>query len=219
VTDFTPDTRGRLTAPNVYAQLGGRIAAELAPLLVAARPDPQPREPQEDPVWEWSGAEAVVGLATTGGSPVLRRLAETAQKAFKVELAVVSLANGDRLFYGNNTDVMPESVPLELSFCQYTIDEDAPVIIPDVSADERFADNPLIDLSYINFYAGYPLHASDGRVIGSFCLQGSRRRNGESVSIEALRGFALQAEAELRRFEKAPHGPPPPSGPVYTLGG
>jgi GAF domain-containing protein len=107
-------------------------------------------------------------------------------------------------------------VPLDLSFCQYTVASGAPVIIPDVRADERFDDNPLTELSYINFYAGYPLHASDGTVIGSFCLQGSRSRPGDSVSIEALRGMALQAEAELRRFEKVAQ-PPAPSGPAYAL--
>jgi hypothetical protein len=31
-----------------------------------------------------------------------------------------------------------------------------------------------------------------------------------------LRGMALQAEAELRRFEKVAH-PPAPSGPAYAL--
>lgn len=216
IPEFTLDSRGRLTAAAVYAQLGSRIAGELAPALVAARPDPEPRAPQADPLWQWSGLEEVVAEAAKGGTPVLRRLAETAQKTFKVELAVVSLVNGDRLYYGNNTDVMPASVPLDLSFCRYTVAEEAPVIIPDVRADDRFADNPLIDLSFMNFYAGYPLRATDGTVIGSFCLQGSRARSGDAVPLEALRGLALQAEAELRRFEK-PVQPPAPTGEGYSF--
>ncbi len=217
IDEFKPDRRGRLTVAAIYDQLGVEIATGVAPKLMAARPHAEARAPQADPVWQWSGTEEVVALAAKGGAPVLRRLAETAQKVFKVELAVVSLVNGDRLYYGNNTDVMPESVPLGLSFCQYTVEEGAPVIIPDVSADVRFADNPLTELSYINFYAGYPLHASDGTVIGSFCLQGSRARPGDAVSIEALRGMALQAEAELRKYEKQPVRPPAPSGPAYSL--
>lgn len=216
IPEFTLDSRGRLTAAAVYAQLGSRIAGELAPALVAARPDPEPRAPQADPLWQWSGLEEVVAEAAKGGTPVLRRLAETAQKTFKVELAVVSLVNGDRLYYGNNTDVMPASVPLDLSFCRYTVAEEAPVIIPDVRADDRFADNPLIDLSFMNFYAGYPLRATDGTVIGSFCLQGSRARSGDAVPLEALRGLALQAEAELRRFER-PVQPPAPTGEAYSF--
>lgn len=216
VAEFSAPPNVRLTPPTVYSQLGATIATEVAPRLLDARPRPEAREPQPDPLWQWSGTEEIVALAATGGSPVLRRLAETAQKVFKVEIAVVSLVNGDRLYYGNNTDVMPDSVPLDLSFCQYTVAAGAPVIIPDVRADPRFDGNPLIDLSYMNFYAGYPLHASDGTVIGSFCLQGSRARPGEAVSLEALRGMAAQAEAELRRYEKAAQ-PPAPTGPAYSL--
>lgn len=216
IPSFTEDRRGRLTAPSVYAQLATRIASEVAPSLVTARPEPEDRAPQAEPIWHWSGAEEVVALAASGGAPVLQRLAETAQKVFKVELAGVSLVNGDRLYYGNNTDVLPESVPLDLSFCRYTVASGEPVIIPDVRADPRFDDNPLTELSYINFYAGYPLHASDGTVIGSFCLQGSRSRPGDAVSMEALRGMALQAEAELRRHEKATQ-PPAPTGAAYPM--
>ncbi|MEO8529492.1 MAG: GDSL-type esterase/lipase family protein, partial [Pseudolysinimonas sp.] len=162
-----------LGAAATYAELGGLIATDVAPQLLLMRPDPPVRAPQADPIWDWSGTEAIVALATQGGAPELNRLATEAQKAFKVELAVVSLVNGDRLYYGNNTDVMPESVPLDLSFCQYTVAGEVPVLIPDTRADPRFADNPLVDLSYINFYAGYPLRSSEGQVIGSFCLQGS----------------------------------------------
>jgi GAF domain-containing protein len=201
IADFDPDSRGRLTAPAVYSQLGARVAGELAPALVAARPTPEARVPPPEPQWQWDGLEAVVAEAARGGTPVLRRLAETAQKRFRVELAVVSLVNGDRLYHGNNTDVLPTAVPLDLSFCRYTVAEGEPVIIPDVRADDRFTDNPLIDLSFMNFYAGYPLRGSDGSVIGSFCLQGSRPRRADAVPLDELRALALEAEAELRRFE------------------
>ncbi len=131
-------------------------------------------------------------------------------------MAVVSLVDGDRLFYGNNTDVFPPSVPLDLSFCRYTVATGEPVIIPDTRRDERFADNPLVELSYINFYAGYPLRAIDGTVIGSFCLQGSRPRSGRSVSIDELRSYALQAQVEIQRYEQA-KAPPPPTGARYSF--
>ncbi len=199
-----------------YAELATRIAARLAPQAVATRPAPQKRPPQNDPTWDWSGTEALVELAAHGGSPELNRLAEEAQQAFNVELAVVSLANGDRLFYGNNTDVFPPWVPLGLSFCQYTVATGEPVIVPDTRRDPRFADNPLVELSYINFYAGYPLRATDGTVIGSFCLQGSRARSRGTVSIDELRSYALQAQVEIQRYEK-PKGPPPPSGSRYSF--
>jgi GAF domain-containing protein len=144
-----------------------------------------------------------VELARSGGDADLRRLTEQAQKSFGVELAVVSLVEGDRLYHGTNTDVVPTSVPLELSFCRYTVESGEPVIIPDTGKDPRFDGNPLVDVSFINFYAGYPLRATDGHVIGSFCLQGSQPRKQSAVALDLLRQLALEAEEVLRGYETA----------------
>jgi len=185
----------------VYRELAHRLADEVAPRLSAARPTPKARAAQADRVWDWSGAPAFVELARTGGDSDLRRLTEQAQKSFGVELAVVSLVEGDRLYHGTNTDVVPTSVPLELSFCRYTVESGEPVIIPDTGKDPRFDGNPLVDVSFINFYAGYPLRASDGHVIGSFCLQGSQPRRESSIALDLLRQLALEAEEVLRGYE------------------
>jgi lysophospholipase L1-like esterase len=189
------------SSAELYRGFAGAIAADLAPRIVSARRVPAARPARADEVWDWSGAPAFVELARTGGDADLRRLTEQAQKSFGVELAVVSLVEGDRLYHGTNTDVVPTSVPLELSFCRYTVATGEPVIIPDTGRDPRFRDNPLVDVSFINFYAGYPLRGSDGRVIGSFCLQGSQARRGSAVALDLLRQLALEAEEILRGYE------------------
>lgn len=184
-----------------YRELAATLADEVAPRIVAARPVPAPRPAQADRAWHWSGAPVFVELARTGGDSDLRRLTETAQKSFGVALAVVSLVEGDRLYHGTNTDVLPVSVPLDLSFCRYTVESGEPVIIPDTGKDPRFDGNPLVDVSFINFYAGYPLRASDGHVIGSFCLQGSQPRRASRIALDLLRQLALEAEEVLRGYE------------------
>ena len=184
-----------------YRELATILAGEIAPRIAEFRPLPAARVTQDDKVWDWSGAPAFVELARTGGDADLRRLTEQAQKSFGVELAVVSLVEGDRLYHGTNTDVVPTSVPLELSFCRYTVESGEAVIIPDTGKDPRFVDNPLVDVSFINFYAGYPLRASDGHVIGSFCLQGSQPRRQSAVALDLLRQLALEAEEVLRGYE------------------
>jgi hypothetical protein len=192
---------GSEASAALYRDFAARIADQVAPELVATRPTPTPRAAQQDKVWDWSGTGAIVEAARHGGEKDLRRLTEKAQKSFGVELAVVSLVDGDRLYHGNNTDVMPASVPLELSFCRYTVESGEPVIIPDTGKDARFVDNPLVDVSFINFYAGYPLRASDGQVIGSFCLQGSQPRRESSIALGLLRDLALEAQEVLRGYE------------------
>jgi GAF domain-containing protein len=196
-----------------YRELARALAADVAPRLLAARPVPEERPAQVDRAWEWSGAPAFVELARTGGDSSLRRLTEQAQKSFGVELAVVSLVDGDRLYHGTNTDVVPTSVPLELSFCRYTVESGEPVIIPDTGKDPRFEGNPLVDVSFINFYAGYPLRASDGHVIGSFCLQGSRPRRESAIALDLLHQLAREAEEVLRGYEVET----PQRGPVTVV--
>jgi hypothetical protein len=212
---FTDAVGRHLEPADVYAEFARRIAEVLAPSAVATRPDPEPRNPQDDPIWDWSGTEALVALAANGGASVLRRLATEAQRRFKVEFAIVTLANGDRIYHANNTEVYPASVPVDLAFCKYTVASGEPVVVPDTRSDPRFADNPLTELSYINFYAGYPLRATDGTVIGSFCLQGSRARDADSVPLDELRELAMRAEAEIRRYEVRKGAPP--SGAAYTF--
>jgi lysophospholipase L1-like esterase len=204
-----------------YRELADHLAERVAPLVTTRRPLPEPRLARADRVWDWSGTSAIVEAARTGGEPELRRLTDLAQKTFGVELATVSLVDGDRLFHGVNTDVLPESVPLELSFCRYTVETDEAVVIPDTGRDERFADNPLTDVSFINFYAGYPLHARDGHVIGSFCVQGSRPHKASHAQLEELRRLAGEAEAVLRSYEAPPPipvGMPLPIGAPITFG-
>jgi hypothetical protein len=196
-----PLPKGVGSSDAIYREFANRIAADVAPQLLTTRPQPTARTPRRDKVWDWSGTGAIIEAARHGGETDLRRLTETAQKSFGVELAVVSLVDGDRLYHGTNTDVMPASVPLELSFCRYTVESGEPVVIPDTGRDARFADNPLVDVSFINFYAGYPLRASDGHVIGSFCLQGSQPRKESSIALDLLRQLAMEAQEVLRGYE------------------
>lgn len=195
------DARAPEAAVAVYRHFADGVADELAPRLLRARIAPTPRAAQLDKVWDWSGTPAIVELARQGGEADLRRLAETAQKSFGVELAVVSLVDGDRLYHGTNTDVVPASVPLELSFCKFTVESGEPVIIPDTGKDPRFDGNPLVDVSFINFYAGYPLRSTAGNVIGSFCLQGSQPRRESAIALDLLRQLALEAQEVLRGYE------------------
>lgn len=194
------DARAPEASAAVYRHFADGIADEIAPRLLRAR-TPKPRAARQDKVWDWSGTPAIVELARQGGESDLRRLAEVAQKSFGVELAVVSLVDGDRLYHGTNTDVVPASVPLELSFCKFTVESGEPVIIPDTGKDPRFDGNPLVDVSFINFYAGYPLRSSAGQVIGSFCLQGSQPRRESAIALDLLRQLALEAQEVLRGYE------------------
>ncbi|WP_316762255.1 GAF domain-containing protein [Pedobacter aquatilis] len=68
-----------------------------------------------------------------------------------------------------------EPIAKESSFCQYTIESDDVLIIPDASKDQRVSDNDLVtgDM-HIRFYAASPLISSDGDAVGALCVFDSK---------------------------------------------
>ncbi|WP_316757671.1 GAF domain-containing protein [Pedobacter aquatilis] len=63
----------------------------------------------------------------------------------------------------------------ESSFCQYTIQSDELLIIPDASKDDRFSSNELVTGNmHIRFYAASPLVSSDGKPVGALCVFDSK---------------------------------------------
>jgi GAF domain-containing protein len=74
-------------------------------------------------------------------------------------------------------------------------------VVPDASKDERFAQSPLVtgDLR-IRFYAGAPLAARDGHLLGTICVIGRGPRTLTEAQKEALKivGKLVIANIELR---------------------
>lgn len=189
---------------NVYRAWARTIADEAAPLLDTVREvEGDARMPRrlEGPSFEWAGAARLVEQARDGGSEELQRLAGIAQETFGVDVAVVSLLDGDRLWYAMNTHQLPMSIPREVAYCNTVVAEDRFLIVPNAQQDLRFRGNPFIDVTGMNFYAGYPLRSSAGDPIGTFCLLNRRTRDANTVPMEELKTIALQAQAELRRYE------------------
>ncbi|MBS1688863.1 MAG: PAS domain S-box protein [Bacteroidetes bacterium] len=61
--------------------------------------------------------------------------------------------------------------PSETSFCQYSVQQEDLLIIPDASKDKRFDNNPIVHNDpKVRFYAGAPLQLSNGYRIGTLCL-------------------------------------------------
>lgn len=194
-TPATTPTPAPVTAPGT---------APVPPTGTA--PPARPRRALPEPTFEWSGAETLVELASTGGSDTLQDLARRAEEEFGVDVAVVSLLDGKKLYYAVNTELLPVSIPRELTFCDVTVAADAPVIVEDARKDDRFKDNPYLDLNHGYFYAGHPIHSSTGEAIGTFCLHNTRPRKAKSVSSEKLAEFARLAEIELQSYETADGG-------------
>lgn len=88
--------------PHGSSEMYRLWAKNIAPHLSAAlntvrRSDPTPRVEQPEREFEWSGARHLIDQAAGGGSDELQRLAGVAKDTFGVDVAAVSLLDGDRL--------------------------------------------------------------------------------------------------------------------------
>src|SRR5690606_2945439 len=93
--------------------------------------------------------------------------------------------------------------PRKISHCAHAIlNPDELMEVQDTREDERFFDNPYTtEDPKILFYAGMPLKAYNGAVMGTLCVLDVKPRKLSEEQINALQALAKQVENlfELRR--------------------
>ncbi len=130
------------------------------------------------------------------------RITRMARRLFNVPIALISLVDGDRQWFKSSMGLDVRETPRDISFCGHAILEDDIMVVPDAHADKRFFDNPLVtDEPNIDFYAGCPIHALDGQVLGTLCLIDIKPRAMSAEDLEILRDLALIVEAEIAAVE------------------
>ena len=118
-------------------------------------------------------------------------------------IALMGLVDADRVWHKSRIGVPVEEAPRDTSFCAHTILQTEPLIITDLAADERFADNPnVIGGPRLRFYAGAPLVSADGHAIGTLCALDTVPRALDDMQRNALAALSRQlvAQLELRRI-------------------
>lgn len=119
----------------------------------------------------------------------------------RVPSAVISLVDANRQWFKARHGIDDEQTPREISFCAHAILEpDDVLVVPDATADARFADNPQVLSGDIRFYAGAPVVAA-GAPVGTVCVVDGTSRELDEAQVAALRALARQAARliELRR--------------------
>lgn len=119
------------------------------------------------------------------------------------EIAVVSLVDRHRQWFKSVVGLDERETSRDVAFCAHAITApDDLMIVPDATADERFAANPLVrsDPS-IRFYAGAPLITPTGSALGTLCVIDRHPRQLSEPQRQALAALSRQvmAQMELRR--------------------
>ncbi|MBB6428119.1 sensor histidine kinase [Sphingopyxis sp. JAI128] len=143
-------------------------------------------------------------IMDTDAEPAFDRVTRMVADLFDVPIALISLVDDRRQWFKSAHGIDTREMPRAYSFCPYVIAEDAPVMVTDALSDPRSRENPLvIGDTHIRFYAGVPLRAYNGQILGSLCVLDREERaaltEGELARLEDFAGI-IMAEADLRRI-------------------
>ena len=125
-------------------------------------------------------------------------LARLTSQYFSVPLALVSLVDRDTLNVQAKVGTELMRLPRAIAPCNVTIGLPSVTVVPDTLQDARFANNPMVvNDAKIRFYAGAPLHTSEGHAIGTLCVMDYTPRSFTPEQQNMLAALSRQAMALL----------------------
>ena len=143
---------------------------------------------------------ALYGLRLLDSPPDERfdRITRLAARLLNVPMALVTLIDRDRQFNLSSFGCPTKEHPRDSSFCALAIRDGKTLVIPDTMADERYATNPSVTGEpHLRFYAGEPLKAPDGSVVGTLCVVDVQPRVPSEEDLKLLHDLAHLAQMEL----------------------
>jgi PAS domain S-box-containing protein len=132
------------------------------------------------------------------------RLTQLAANICQTPMAFITLIDTDRQWFKSKIGIEEQETPREHSFCQYTIQGEGLLEIPDTRLDERVKDKPSVtDAQHpIRFYAGYPLIDAQGHRLGSICVADQVPKKLLPSQQQALRLLAEEAMEQIEQHRQ-----------------
>ena len=133
------------------------------------------------------------------------RLTRLAKRVFDVPVALVTFIDKERQWVKSCAGIQVGDLPREISFCGHAILGDDVFVIPDMTKDKRFANNPLVlsKETNVRFYAGCPIKSGNGSKLGTLCVLDQKPREFKQEDEDSLRDLAEMVERELSAIELA----------------
>lgn len=121
-------------------------------------------------------------------------------------IALITLMDSDRQWFRSPGGMEIGEIPRDAAFCTHALLAPDFLEITDLSKDPRFRASPLVQNDpAIRFYAGTPLKAHEGWVLGTLSVMGREPRSltpDQREGLEAL-GRQVMLQLELRLLSKA----------------
>lgn len=146
-----------------------------------------------------------LGILDTPREERFDRIVRLAQRLFDTPVAYVSLIDEDRQWFKARIGFAAPETPKELSFCAHAIAAGPEVfVVSDLTLDARFSENPIVKFDpSVRFYAGAPIAAPDGELLGTLCVLDQVPRELSDDDVSVLRDLAEMVESEVAGFHLA----------------
>jgi signal transduction histidine kinase/DNA-binding response OmpR family regulator/HPt (histidine-containing phosphotransfer) domain-containing protein len=134
---------------------------------------------------------------------VLQEIVDDVREIFETDLCLINLILPDvQYFRAWSGDLEPElvesrQVAREHSMCQYVVESEAPLVVPDMLMTEEYKEQYFCINYDVRFYAGTPLVTSEGQAIGTLCLAGKEPRGFDTNDMKLLQAFARAVVGRL----------------------
>jgi signal transduction histidine kinase/CheY-like chemotaxis protein len=144
------------------------------------------------------------GIIDTPKEPEFEDIVRLASDVFDAPIAVVNLVASDRQWFKAEVGIGARELPLDVSICAHAILQDDLFIVPDTLLDDRFRDNPLVNVADgLRFYAGALLKTEDGLPLGTVCVLDRKPRpegitDRQRLTLEVL-ARQVMTQLDLRR--------------------
>jgi diguanylate cyclase (GGDEF)-like protein len=133
-------------------------------------------------------------ILDTGRDARFEELAAEVAGICGTPIATITFVDATRQWFKASIGIPFEQTERDIAFCAHTIlDPDNALVIEDTTQDPRFANNPLVlGDPHLMAYAGAPMVAPDGTVIGTVCAMDYQPRTYTPQQIGALKRVAAQ---------------------------
>lgn len=172
--------------------------------MTPAAPPPPPLPERED---ERLSALHRYRILDTGSEVDFDDVAALAATLTDCPVALVSLVDEGRAWFKARVGLDVDQAPRELAFCSWAVAAPgAPLQVPDLREDRRFASNPLVTgEDGFRSYAGVPLMSSDGHALGTVCVLDRQQRALTDEQVEGLQRLSrtVMSHIEARRVAEA----------------
>ncbi|MBS2040420.1 GAF domain-containing protein [bacterium] len=133
------------------------------------------------------------------------RLTRLARRCFSVPVSLLTVITPDRQWHKSAQGTLLTEAPVDISFCVHALRSGQSLVLTDLDQDERFCQFSIVcGAPHVRFYAGVPLRAPEGQLVGTLCILDLQSREFSETDLGLLEDLAACAETELRAASWSP---------------